>query len=210
MDVGRVVSAISTAKVERQAVSIQDSAPDSPKYPWDSGEPSANASTAADVARACGTPIEDWTSRDHECSGMLMEKRTPEELLAASKRVQLHLGEDQIFPSDLVRHASVWRNPQKKVRVRSNAKRDTYSSGKVESDQLEGMDLTLDRESEKALINGCPTDLIREHYMQAPPGYWKKVSGLADADPDASLSDIYDQLQPSTDWHPSDRSKLTW
>src|SRR5699024_8932927 len=120
----------------------------------------------------------------------------------AAKRVKLHLGQESIFPSEIIRNSFVWRNPETSIEVKAVPGRDTYDSSKSESEALDGLDLELDEQSEALLLKGCPANLVRQFHLQAPDGYWGDVLTQFEENEDLTLKDIYRDLESQYEWSP--------
>lgn len=209
LDVRRVVSAIRSENIERQVLELLDTK-DAPIYPWSVGDPESNLSSLSDIRAVCTLDLDVWTYRDHECSGMIMQLLTPDRLKDAAEKVSLHTGTEHLSPSDIIRWSHIWRNPNNKVKVAAKASRDSYTSGKTESDLLEGIDIGLDNAAERAIISGCPANKVRSFHLLAPEGYWARVESEVEENLSASLDGIYDQLSGEFGWHPNDRGELKW
>lgn len=134
-DVRRVIAALTRYDVESEAMALlQDES--SPIYRWSRNDEITVLCTITDVENSCNTSRIDWTARDHEVSGILVSSLTPEWMKYAAQRTRLQTGEQNLFPSEVLRWSSVWRgNAQAEVRRMDG--RDTYHSGRSEDQELQ-------------------------------------------------------------------------
>lgn len=209
VDTRRVVMVLNSTKHEAEALSLLDSG-EAEVFPWAWNDELDLLSSIKSIEKACGIDLSDWTEQEHEYAGILATSVDEQRLNLAVERTRLHLGEDYVFPSEIVRHSALWRNENVKLSVKTNAKRDTYGAGKHESSLLENMELGADLLAEKLLIRGCPAEAVRAFYDLAPEGYWDEVVDKMEKDITLSIQKIYDSMEDEYGFHPSKRELPKW
>lgn len=157
--------------------------------------------TITELQRELGTLPTQWTSRDHEAAGILIQELEPKELAQVVEGVALLLGQDVLLPVEVLRNLYIAREG----RVAVNAKRVSYGGGRREESALEGVIFEADTAAERRVLRGdAPAEIVAFHQL-APPGYWEAVLQELEQDPSLSCESIYTSLQSKWEWHPNDR-----
>ena len=200
-DTRRVINALKTSSTSKTAVSALRTERPVIAYPGADEEPLKSEVT--DIADACRVPPSEWTERDQEAAGILMQNLTSEEVDDAAVRACQTLGVDAVLPIELLRaHRSA--RSSSAVTAGGTKARSTYAAGMAERERVGGVDFSIDDLANEMLISGAKaSEIVRVHQM-APEGYWDAVFALAvEGD---SNEDAYRRLEQQFDeWHPECR-----
>lgn len=207
-DTRRVIMVLNNEKMEADALSLMDSG-HGEVIPWE-WEEVAVQSSAHDVADSCGTHLRQWSSHEYEYAGILVQTTEPEDLERGAKLVKTYLGEVVIWPSELVKHSYIWRDGQTRVNNMRSTGRDTYQSGEKEMEHFKDIDLSLDAEASRMVLQGCPMNMVRTYHLSAPDGYWDSVASVMEENDEMDSKMAYEKLRDQFSFHPSDREKPLW
>lgn len=195
-DTGRLVSAMKSKNVRNSALSLMDSGEHSPiMY---STEQAALKTTSSQIAKVCGVPVSLWTQKDHESAGYIAEKCDDDTLKRVAGEVKKHIGEDAVFPSELVRHSKLWTDKSAKLSASGRSGRSTYSSGETESNVLSSVDTDADPRAGHLLLTGkYQAEDIAKFHNDVPNGYWRAVQKVMDNDLTVTARQAYDMVASS-------------
>lgn len=162
-------------------------------------------STLEDVADACETEITDWIESELEAAGILISLMDRKTLMKVANKVALHIGEDSLVPTDILKHHSAVLKG--KITAKARADRGSYQAGVSESSTLDIVKFDVDPASERLMLKGKSTaeEIVQFHNL-APEGYWDRVRQELDNQPSFTPKEIYDLLRDEFDWHPSIRA----
>lgn len=210
-DIGRLINALRYNGTEAQAISLLDSGK-AEIVKWEWQDEIIPLSSVHDVEEICGIPMGLWAPDQHDYAGILIGQLDRERLEEVADLVRIHIGEDELFPSEVIRHHRIWSGKgDKKLSAKIRSSRDTYHSGSKESELIGHVDTEADPASGRLILNGCPPKKVATFHDQAPAGYWSAVMDILEDNLDMALSAIYQELEGDFDgWSPDKRVKPEW
>lgn len=201
-DVRRVLGPLTRRNYEMAALELLRE--DSAIVPYPNNEPITTKSSLSNLGRLCGVSKALWSAQDIDSAAVLVSQLDYQEIEDVVETALLAIGKDVAPPHDIYRSWIAGEST-----VSRNDARDTYSSGAREIETLEEMLLEADAGSEKMLRDGVPLSQVAKYHALAPEGYWDEVLDILESHPELKLSEIYDQLATSRNWHPDTRKKET-
>lgn len=199
-DIRRVTTALTNPKVKKFALEALETNADvqlNPKH--------RQKITVRQVEEIINTTRSEWGDDEIESAVALSEKYDEQSLIELVRKVALIVGSDALFPSEVLRNARKVASGNYKI-VR-NDRRNSYQTGKLETELTEGINFHADKDSDRAYNKGVAPERIVEFHNLAPEGYWAEVSKLLRATKKPH-DVIYSTLEDKYGWHPADRAPI--
>jgi hypothetical protein len=200
-DIRRLTTAITNPKTRKFALAALDE-----NAPIQPNPAHRQMMTMTEVENVLETNREDWGEEDIESAVTLTERYDADTLIEVADKVALIVGQDALFPSEILRHARKVESGVSKVK--RNDRRNSYAAGAMESARDEDIDFYADKAADTAFNKGVGINKILAFHNLAPKGYWDEVSNLRRASK-MPHNDIYSSLQNKFDWHPDSRESIT-
>ena len=170
-DVRRAVMTMRRDDLFRQGRALARQGAD--PVPFPRGGRAGEASTAQDVAAACGTPRRAWSLDEEAACGSLLDV-PPEALRAAADYARAVFGTPDVFPSQLVLTRRRWEAGEVAPVARRDGRR-VNDRGREELREVPERVFTVDRRARARYLAGESAAEVARFHALAPDGFWEAV-----------------------------------
>ena len=199
-DIRRLTTAITNPKIRKFALSALDEDLEIQTNPAHRQKITVGA-----VENILETNRNDWGAEDIDSAILLTERYEEQELIEIADKVALIVGQDALFPSEVVRNLR--KIETGKYKIKKNDRRSSYGAGAEESARDEDINFYADKAADDAFNRGISASVLLAFHLQAPEGYWAEVSVLRRASK-TPIDAIYSSLEERFGWHPSMREPI--